>query len=140
VTPSELEAFTRQYYRLFNERRFEEAEACVDPQAVFIYPAAKEHIVGRAAYRELVQRWAQAFPDASLMIVRVQVSDDTARTDWIATGTQEGVLDLPGLPGISPTHRQAELPMRETIRVVNGLIVESRMEFDPDELRRRLGP
>jgi hypothetical protein len=29
--------------------------------------------------------------------------------------------------------------MRETIRIVNSLIVESRMEFDPWELRRRLG-
>jgi hypothetical protein len=50
-----------------------------------------------------------------------------------------GTLELPGFPAIPPSGRYAELPMRETIRIVNGLIVESRMEFDPWELRRRLG-
>jgi len=59
-------------------------------------------------------------------------------TNWIGQGTHQGVLELPGLPAIPPTHIHAQLPMREAIRVVNGLIVESRLEFDPTELRRRL--
>jgi predicted ester cyclase len=139
VTASRIETFTRRYYGLFNERRFEEAEALVDPQAVFTYPAAKEHFIGRAGYRELAHRWAQAFPDATLSITRVTVSGETALTEWIGRGTHLGILELPGFPGIPPTGRKAQLPMRETIRVVNDRIVESRMEFDPLELRQRLG-
>jgi predicted ester cyclase len=139
VTASRIETFTRRYYSLFNERRFDEAEALVDPQAVFIYPAAREHFIGRAGYRELVQRWSHAFPDASLSITSVNVSGQSARTEWIGQGTHLGTLELPGFPAIAPTGRHVELPMRETIRVVHSLIVESRMEFDPWELRRRLG-
>jgi predicted ester cyclase len=139
VTASRIETFTRRYYNLFNERRFDEAEALVDPQAVFIYPAAREHFIGRAGYRELVQRWAKAFPDASLSITSVNVSGRSARTEWIGQGTHLGTLELPGFPPIPPTGLKAELPMCETIRIVHGLIVESRMEFDPWELRRRLG-
>lgn len=139
MTPARIESFTRHYYQLFNERRFDEAEALVHAQAVFSYPAAKEHFIGRAGYRELVDRWTEAFPDARLTITSVEVTGDTARTEWIGEGTHQGMLELPGLPGIPATGRKADLPMRETIRIVNGLIVESRMEFDPLELRRRLG-
>lgn len=139
MTASRIESFTRRYYGFFNERRFDEAEALVDPQAVFTYPAAREHFIGRAGYRELAQRWAQAFPDATLTITSVTVSGNTAVTEWIGEGTHLGTLELPGFPGIPPTGRKASLPMRETIRVINGSIVESTMEFDPEELRKRLG-
>jgi len=139
MTASRIEAFTRRYYELFNERRFDDAEGCVDPQAVFTYPAAKEHFIGRAGYRELVHRWTEAFPDARLSITAVHVGGEVASTEWIGSGTHLGMLDLPGFPSIPPTGRTVQLPMRESIRVVNGLIVESRMEFDPGELRRRLG-
>jgi predicted ester cyclase len=139
VTPAGIEEFARRYYRLFNDRRFDEAEAMVDPQAVFSYPVAKEHFIGRAGYRELVQRWTEAFPDARLTITRVDVSGDTAASEWIGEGTHQGALDLPGLPRIPATGVRAQLPMRETIRIVNKLVVQSRMDFDPHELRRRLG-
>lgn len=139
VTASRIETLTRRYYALFNERRFDEAEALVDAQAVFHYPAAKEHFIGRAGYRELVSRWVEAFSDATLTITSVTVSGDSVRTEWIGHGTHLGTLDLPGFPSIPATGRQAQLPMCETIRIVNGLIVESRMEFDPWELQRRLG-
>lgn len=64
---------------------------------------------------------------------------ETVQTDWIGEGTHTGVLELPGLPPIPATGRHAQFPMRETIRIVNGLIAESRMEFDPASLRRLLG-
>ena len=139
VTASRIETFTRRYYGLFNERRLDEAEGLVDVQAVFTYPAAKEHFIGRAGYRELAQRWAQAFTDATLTITSVTVSGDTVVTEWIGEGTHLGTLNLPGFPAVPATGMKAQLPMRETIRIVNGSIVESTMDFDPDELRKRLG-
>lgn len=136
----QIEAFTRRYYDLFNQRRFDEAERFVHPQAVFTYLAAKEHLIGRAGYRELTRRWIHGFPDARLTITSVsQVDADTVQTDWIGEGTHLGALEVPGLPPIPATGVRAQLPMRETIRIAGGLVVESRMEFDPHELRRRLG-
>lgn len=136
----QIEVFTRRYYDLFNQRRFDDAERFVHPQAVFTYLAAKEHLIGRAGYRELTRRWIQAFPDGHLDITDVTRLDaDTVQTDWIGEGTHLGLLEVPGLPPIPATGVRAQLPMRETIRIAEGLIVESRMEFDPHELRRRLG-
>lgn len=139
VTASRVETFARRYYGLFNQRRFDQAEALVHPEAVFSYPAASEHFIGRAGYRELAQRWADAFPDAELSITDITVVGDAACTEWIGSGTHLGTLDIPGLPPIPPTMRAVQLPMCETIRVIEGLVVESRMVFDAEELRRRLG-
>jgi predicted ester cyclase len=134
-----LEAFTRRYYALFNERRFDEAERLVDAHALFTYPSAHEHFIGRAGYRELVRCWVSGFPDARVSITAVHVRADTAQADWIAEGTHAGTLELPGLPPIPATGRQARLPMRETITIQHGLIVASRMQFDIGELRQALG-
>lgn len=139
ITASRVETFTRRYYGLFNERRFDEAEALVHPQAIFTYPAAREHFIGRAGYRELARRWTAAFPDAELSITAVTVIGDSACTEWIGSGTHLGTLDIPGFPTIPPTMGAVQLPMCETIRVIDGLVVESRMAFDAEELRRRLG-
>jgi predicted ester cyclase len=106
---------------------------------VFTYPLSGEQFIGRAGYRELARRWVTAFPDGTVSIIMVRVSEGpTVRTDWVAHGTHLGPLDLPGLPPIPPTGIHTHLSMRETVRISHGLIVESRMEFDPDELRRRL--
>ena len=142
VSAFKLEDFARRYYECFNQRWFEEAEMFVDPRALFAYPFGREHLIGRAGYRELTRRWLDGFPDAHIDITAVHVLDPcTVRTDWIGTGTHLGVLELPGLPAIPATRIRTELPMRETIRIAitGGCIVDSRMEFDPAELGRRLG-
>lgn len=139
VSASRLETFARRYYSLFNDRRFDEGEALVHPEAIFHYPDAREEFIGRAGYRELARRWEEAFPDADLSITDVNVRGESVSTEWIGTGTHLGTLDVPGFPTIAPTMRTVQLPMCETIRVVEGLVVESHLEFDAGDLRRRLG-
>lgn len=135
-----LGALVRRYYALFNERRLDEAEQFVHPQAVFIYPMAREHLIGRAGYRDLTRRWLEGFPDARVTITSVTPAPGgTVVTDWVGEGSHRGVLDLSGMPPIPPTGVRAELPMRETVRIADGLIVSSRMDFDAAELCRRLG-
>lgn len=140
LTPFQLETFARRYYECFNQRWFEEAEMFVHPRALFTYPLAKEHLVGRAGYRELVRRWLAGFPDARIEITGVHVIDgETVSTDWIGEGTHLGVLELPGMPAIPATGVRTRMPMRETITIVDSCIVASRMDFDPADLARRLG-
>lgn len=139
ATSLQLEIYARRYYDLFNQRRFDEAERFVDPQAVFTYPLAREHFIGRAGYRELARRWVEAFPDGEVSITMIELpGSGVIRTHWIGQGTHQGWLELPGFPSIPPTGIHAHLPMCETIRVVENLILESRLEFDPLELRRCL--
>ena len=136
----QLELFAKRYYDLFNERKLDEAERFVHPQAIFTYLAAKEHLIGRAGYRELTRRWIQGFPDAWLTITKVTaISANVAQTDWVGQGTHKGPLEIPGLPPLPASGMRAKLPMRETIRVDGGLIVESKMEFDPAALHKALG-
>ncbi len=136
----QLEDFARRYYECFNQRWFEEAEMFVDPGAVFTYPFAREHLIGRAGYRELARRWLEGFPDARIDITAVHVLDHrTVATDWIGEGTHMGQLDLPGLPPLPPTAVHTQMPMRETITILEGRILASRMDFDPAELAYRLG-
>lgn len=140
LTPFQLETFARRYYECFNQRWFEEAEMFVHPRASFTYPLAKEHLVGRAGYRELIRRWLAGFPDARITITGVHVIDgETVSTDWIGEGTHRGELELPGMPAIPATGVRTKMPMRETITIVDSCIVASRMDFDPADIARRLG-
>lgn len=136
----QIEALVRKYYELFNQRKLDEAERYVDPQAIFTYPAAKEHFIGRAGYRELTRRWLAGFPDARIVITNVLLPDErTVITEWVGHGTHLGALELPGFPTLEPLGVHAHLPMREIVTLVNNRIVASRMDFDPQELLRRLG-
>lgn len=136
----QIESLIRRYYELFNERKLDEAERFVDPQAVFTYPVAKEHLIGRAGYRELARRWLEGFPDARADITAVLVLDPrTVVTEWIGHGTHRGVLELPGFRPLPPTGVRAQLPMREVVTIEDGRIIKCRMEFDPAEMLRRLG-
>jgi len=137
---TQLETLVRRYYGYFNSRRFDDAAAFVDPQASFTYPVGKEHLIGRAGYRELARRWVEGFPDARINITTVLVPDErTVITEWIGEGTHTGSLELPGFPVLPATGRHARLPMREFVTIANRRIVSSRLEFDPDEMLRRLG-
>jgi steroid delta-isomerase-like uncharacterized protein len=136
----QIEALVRRYYDLFNERKLDQAERFVDPQAVFTYPVGKEHLIGRAGYRELARRWLEGFPDARADIMTVLIPDErTAVTEWIGHGTHLGTLELPGFRPLPPTGVHAQLPMREIVNIADGRIIKSRMEFDPIEMLRRLG-
>ena len=137
---TQLESLVRRYYGYFNARRFDDAAALVDPQAVFAYPVGKERLIGRAGYRELTRRWVEGFPDARIDITTVLVPDDcTVVTEWIGEGTHTGSLELPGFQALPASGRHARLPMREFVTIADRRIVASRLEFDPDEMLRRLG-
>ena len=58
------EQVARVYYQFFNERRLDEAAQLVDPQASFHYLPTRQHLMGRAGYRALVDAWLNAFEDA----------------------------------------------------------------------------
>ena len=135
-----METLVRRYYELFNQRKLDEAERYVDPQAVFTYPVGKEHFIGRAGYRELARRWIEGFPDARINITTVLIPDThTVVTEWIGEGTHLGTLELPGFTPLPVTSVHAQLPMREIVTIADNRIISSRMEFDPEEMLRRLG-
>jgi predicted ester cyclase len=133
------EPLVRRYYRLFNERRLDEAEQLVDPQASFYYVPTKLRFIGRAGYRELASAWLAAFPDARIGVTSLRrVDPETVCLEFKGRGTHAGDLVLGDALRLSATGRAASLVFQNTLRVRHGRIVRVRFDFDLHELRRRL--
>ena len=136
TTPADVACL---YYDLFNHRRLDEAGQLVDVEAVFHYLPTKQRLIGRAGYRALAAGWLIAFEDAQLDIQSVQPLDDhTVVVDFEGRGTHTGDLTLGEEIVIPATGRNAHLAFRDTLQIRDGLIVQSLLDFDVDELRRKL--
>ena len=136
-----VEQIARDYYDLFNARRFDEAELLVSVQAAFHYPHTRETLIGRAGYRELARLWTLAFPDCEVSIVEMAVADHLVTVSLIGRGTHTGPLMFGDPLVLEPTGWHAELPIVDTVEIQQGQIVESWVRFNMRDLLRRLqGP
>jgi hypothetical protein len=133
------EQIARKYYELFNQRNFEAAAEMVDRAAAFRYLPSKQHMIGRAAYKELAAMWLHAFEDGQLQIASVTpVGADTVVVELVGRGTHTGDLVLGDAVRIPATGVAGALRFRETLRVRDGRIVDVELDFDLDELKRLL--
>lgn len=129
----------RLYYRLFNERRLDEAGRLVHPEAEFHYEPTTQRLRGRAGYRALAAMWLNAFEDARVEVVSLrEVDAGVVEADLLGRGTHTGDLVLGEALTIPATGRQAELSFREVLEIRGGLIRALRLEFDLAEMQRRL--
>ncbi len=133
------EQTARLYYQLFNERRFEEAARLVDRQVSIHYKPTRQHLVGRAGYHALAMGWVNAFDDVSLEILDLTESGEGCVTvSLLGSGTHSGDLILGDSVSIPPTGRKAQLHVRETLQIRDGLIVSEELDFDMEEMRKAL--
>jgi predicted ester cyclase len=133
------EQIARLYYQLFNERRLDEAAQLVDPQCSIHYKPTKQRLMGRAGYRALAAVWINAFEDVTIEITSLQADGDRIVVRLLGRGTHTGDLVLGDAMSIPPTGRRAQLIVKETLDIKNGLIVHEEMDFDLAEMRRVLG-
>ena len=132
------EQIARRFYDFFNERRLDDAAQLIDPQASFHYLPTRQRLVGRAGYRALVGAWLAAFPDARLDIRSAHVNGDVVDIEFIGHGTHTGDLVLGESISIPATGRTTDLPFRDRLEIKDGLIVSSELDFDLDEMKKRL--
>jgi limonene-1,2-epoxide hydrolase len=135
MTPAQI---ARLFYQYFNERRLDEAAELVDPQASFHYVPTRQRLVGRAGYRALVAAWLQGFEDAQLEIQSVAADGGIVQVDFIGRGTHTGDLVLGDAMSVPATGRNANLPFRDRLDIRDGLIISSELDFDLEEMKRRL--
>lgn len=135
MTPEQI---ARLFYQYFNERRLGEAAQLVDPRALFHYLPTRQRLVGRAGYRALVAAWLHAFEDARLDIQSVVANGAIVQVEFIGRGTHTGDLVLGDAVSIPATGRAADLPFRDRLDIRDGLIVGSELDFDLEEMKRRL--
>jgi predicted ester cyclase len=129
----------RDYYRCFNERRFEEAGTLFAADAVVEMPPFVQRAHGSQAYTQFTETWLRAFPDAVLTVERAEQRNQTmCEVDLIATGTHSGVLDLGGLGQLRPSGVQLTLRFRELLEIRDGRITYASISFDINGLVRQL--
>jgi steroid delta-isomerase-like uncharacterized protein len=87
--------------------------------------------VGRAAIAEVAQSFMTAFPDMQVCLDGLRLEGDRAIYHWTLTGTNTG-------PG--GTGRAVRISGYEVWQTgADGLIANSRGNFDAEEYRRQLG-
>jgi predicted ester cyclase len=133
-----LEQIARRYYQLFNERQWDEAGQMIDPQAVFHYLPTRQRLMGRAGYRALVAAWLNAFEDARLEVRSTRVDGPIVEVDFVGHGTHTGDLVLGEALSIPATGQATHLSFHDRLEIRNGLIVSAELDFDVEEMKRRL--
>lgn len=89
---------------------------------------------GPAGFRQLVERYISAFPNATMQITEIVAEGDTIAAHWTATGTHTGEL-----MGIAPTGRDVTVEGVQFDRIRDGKIVESHGLFDALGLLQQIG-
>jgi len=89
---------------------------------------------GPAGFKQLVERYITAFPNASMRITEIVAEGEMIATHWTATGTHTGEL-----MGIAPTGRDVTVEGVQFDRIREGKIVESHGLFDALGLLQQIG-
>jgi len=129
------DALIRQYYASFNERRIADAAALFSTDATVDHPPFTGALGGGDAYKQFVDTWLRAFPDARLSVEHVERrGETTCEVDLIATGTHRDVLNLGAYGTLKASGVKAVLRMRERLEVQGGTITYSSLSFDLNDL------
>lgn len=128
----------RAHYALFNKRDFDQAAILNTPDATWVNVATGETFRGPEGYRQFVQGWATAFPDAVVEVIHLVADEDGAAAEFIGRGTHNGPLKGPA-GEIPPTGRAIEMPFCEVFRMREGKVAGVRLYFDAATMMRQLG-
>jgi steroid delta-isomerase-like uncharacterized protein len=118
---------------IWTQHKLEVIDEVIADDFVGISPTDGE-FRGPAGFRQLVERYISAFPNASMRITRVIAEGDMIATHWTATGTHNGEL-----MGIAPTGRDVTVEGVQFDRIRDGKIVESHGLFDALGLLQQIG-
>jgi predicted ester cyclase len=97
-------------------------------------PFTDQFPAGPEGVRQFSAAFLTAFPDVRCRVDRQEAEGDTVRSYVTFMGTQTGQL-----MNIPATNRKATVPVVITDRLVNGKIVETWNEWDPEDMLRQLG-
>jgi steroid delta-isomerase-like uncharacterized protein len=101
--------------------------ALMTEDVVVEHSAAPAPLHGRAEVGTFYANTWKAFPDLMLELVDgpfFHLHAPRISVNWIATGTQTGMLDPSGLP---PTGKRVELDVREIAEIRDGLVCRARI-------------
>ena len=94
---------------------------------------------GHATHVEEMQDLWKAFPDMAIEMKRIFGEGEWLCTEYVVTGTHQGVMKGPGGQEIPPTGKALRLPTLGILRIVDGKTAEEKDYFDTSSLAAQLG-
>lgn len=120
--------------QMFNEGNLDVADELLALDYVDHDPSLPEDVHGPEGFKEYVGMYRAAFPDLHVQIEDQIAEGDRVATRWTGTGTHDGEL-----AGIAPTGKRVTVPGMEIVRIANGKLVEGWEGYDSGTLMRQLG-
>lgn len=133
----DLTALAHKALQFLDERRLDEWELTMAPDAIFIGPGLEAQ--GRAQIRQIAEGFQRAFPDIRHRVDRLLVAGETLVVEGVFSGTHTGVLRGPA-GNVAPTGRRVEVREAQMVAVDrDGLAVRFDTYFDRLEMLTQLG-
>jgi steroid delta-isomerase-like uncharacterized protein len=120
--------------QMFNEGNLDVADELLALDYVDHDPSLPEDVHGPEGFKQYVGMYRAAFPDLHVQIEDQLAEGDRVATRWTGTGTHDGEL-----AGIAPTGKRVTVPGMEIVRIANGRLVEGWEGYDSGTLMRQLG-
>lgn len=135
MTPEEIKRLVRRDpEEIWTEGNVEAIEDLFAPDFVLHDPTSPGEIRGREAYRETVETFREAFPDAEYTVEDVLAEGEMAALRYTARATHRGTF-----MGFEATGEQVTVSGMEMYRVRDGEIVELWTSYDALGLLQQLG-
>lgn len=125
-------------FEAYNKRDFDAAAKLVSEGHEAHDMTMGEILHGPDGVKTDLERWARAFPDSSVEIVRAGATQEGAVVEFTGRGTHTGPLDTP-TGSIPATNKKVELSYCVVMEIRNGLITSQRRYWDANTLMRQLG-
>ncbi|SRR5579884_3293851 len=143
MTIQEAESFIRSFYDRFNSHTsdpcwLDKIVADVsDDCSIWDIPSGMT-LVGKEGMQLFLSTWTTAFPDCSMEVKNMVVSEEQAVVEYVCHGTHTGTLYGPG-GEIPPSGRKLLLHYCDVHRFKDGQIVEHHTYYDALGLLQQIG-
>jgi predicted ester cyclase len=118
----------------WNRKDLSVIDQYIHPNHVSHDPMEGQFPQGSEGQRIFVSTFNSAFPDVKCTINELTQDGDLVEASLTFRGTQKGEL-----MGVPPTGKKVTVHVQTTDRIENGKIVESWVDWDPDDMMRQLG-
>ena len=131
-------ALIHAIYAAFNTRDFDAALRHLAPDAEITNVPAGTTGIGRDAFRQFMQGWATAFPDAVAEVRNVVAAGDQVVAEFSGRGTHTGPFQTP-MGTVPPTGRRVDVPFCDVWTLRDGQFTAARSYFDVATFMGQLG-
>jgi len=124
----------REYYKAFNERRFDDAADLFTADAIIQHRPDGVALQGPEGYLESTRATLAIFPDIQIHILHVEQRGDTiVEVDLSATGTHKGDWNMGALGTLKATGASRTVRHREMLEIRGGKITFSSITYNLQE-------